>query len=261
MADNPAIPVDTGLVTDQCPGVDDVPLAGGRMTSGIVRRGDRLLRPMGAWSPAVHEYLRYLETAGFKGSPRVLGIEDHREVLTFIDGDVAVDPRWQPGHGHRLPPYARTDRALRGAAGLLRELHAAAAGFRPAITSYRCHPHPPRTGEIICHGDLGPWNTVYQDGTPVAFIDWDSAQPASPLADLADAAWAFVPLAPPGQLAEAGFGQLPDLPARLRLFVDAYGLTDPKAILPALAGSKLAGPAGRPAPWTPPCCNGSTASG
>ena len=42
-------------------------------------------------------------------------------------------------------------------------------------------------------------------------------------------------------------GQLPDLPARLRLFVDAYGLTDPKAILPALAGSKLAGRGGRPA--------------
>jgi hypothetical protein len=47
-----------------------------------------------------------------------------------------------------------------------------------------------------------------------------------PLADVASAAWAFVPLAPPGQLGEAGFDSLPDLPARLRLFVDAYGLTD-----------------------------------
>jgi hypothetical protein len=93
-----------------------MPLSGGRMTSGIVRRGDRLLRPMGPWTPAVHEYLRRLETAGFKGSPRALGIKDNLEVLTFIDGDVAVDPQWQPGHGHRLPPYARTDLALRGAA-------------------------------------------------------------------------------------------------------------------------------------------------
>jgi hypothetical protein len=124
------------------------------MTSGIVRRGERLLRPMGPWSPAVHEYLRHLETAGFEGSPRVLGIEDNREVLTFIDGDVAVDPQWQPGHGNRLPPYARTDLALRGAADLLRKLHSAATGFQPAITSYRFHPHPPRAGEIISHGDL-----------------------------------------------------------------------------------------------------------
>jgi hypothetical protein len=83
------------------------------MTSGILRRGDRLLRPIGPWSPAVHEYLQHLEAAGFEGSPRVLGTEGNREVLTFIDGDVAMDPHWEPGHGHRLPPYARTDLALR----------------------------------------------------------------------------------------------------------------------------------------------------
>jgi hypothetical protein len=56
----------------------------------------------------------------------------------------------------------------------------------------------------------------------------------------------FLPLAPPEQLIEAGFGPLPDLPARLRMFVDAYGLTDRKAILPALERSKLAGAADRP---------------
>ena len=176
----------------------------------------------------------------------MLGIEDIREVLTFIDGDVAVDPQWQPGHGNRLPPYARTDLALRGAADLLRKRHSAATGFQPAITSYRFYPHPPPAGEIISHGDLGPWNTVYRDGMPVAFIDWDSAQPVDPLADLADAAWTFLPLAPPEQLIEAGFNPLPDLPARLRMFVDAYGLTDRKAILPALERSKLAGTADRP---------------
>jgi len=221
------------------PRAGDVPLSRGRMTSGIVRRGDRLLRPMGPWSPAVHEYLRHLAAAGFGGAPRVLGIEGTQEVLTFIDGDVPNDPRWQPGHGHRLPPYARTDLALRGAAELIRKLHSAASGFQPAITSYRFHPHPPREGEIVSHGDLGPWNTVYRHGIPVAFIDWDSAQPVDPLADLANTAWTFVPLAPSGQLSEAGFDPLPDLPARLRMFLDAYGLTDRKAILPALQRGKL----------------------
>jgi aminoglycoside phosphotransferase (APT) family kinase protein len=114
------------------------------------------------------------------------------------------------------------------------------------VTGYRFRPRPPGAGEIISHGDLGPWNTVYRDGIPVAFIDWDSAGPVTPLADLADAAWTFVPLAPPGQLPEAGFDPLPDLPARLRMFVDAYGLTDRKAILPALERSMLAEPADRP---------------
>ena len=43
-----------------------------------------------------------------------------------------------------------------------------------------------------------------------------------------------MPLAPPGQLAEAGFDPVPDLAARLRAFADAYGLPDPKSILPHL---------------------------
>jgi hypothetical protein len=88
------------MADDGDPHAGDVPLSGGRMTSGIVRRGDRLLRPMGPWSPAVHEYLRHLDAAGFEGSPRLPGIEDDKEVLTFIEGDVANDPDWQPGKGH-----------------------------------------------------------------------------------------------------------------------------------------------------------------
>jgi hypothetical protein len=76
------------------------------MTSGIVRRGDRLLRPMGPWSPAVHEYPRHLEAAGFAGSPRVLGTEGDREVFTFFGGEVAMDPTGSPATGtgfHRMP--------------------------------------------------------------------------------------------------------------------------------------------------------------
>lgn len=212
----------------------EVPVSGGRMTTGMTRRGDRLLRPMGPWSPAVHEYLRHLEGSRFDGAPRLLGTEGDREVLTFLAGDVANDPHWQPGHGHRLPPYARTDLALRAAGRLIRELHKAACGFQPRITSYRSDPRPPEPGEIISHGDLGPWNTVYRDGIPVAFIDWDAAQPVHPVADLAAAARTFVPLVPPGLFTEAGFDPLPDLAARLRTFLDGYGLTDRTAILPEL---------------------------
>jgi hypothetical protein len=124
---------------------EGVPLPGGRMTSGLVRLGDRVRRPTGPWSPAVHEYLRHLASAGFEGSPRVLATGDGWEELTYVEGEVA-----------------------------------------------------------------------------------------------ADAAWAFVPLAPPAQLAQAGFDPLPDLPERLRLFVDAYGLTDRAPIVPALQRAPLA---------------------
>ncbi|MEU7823796.1 phosphotransferase [Catellatospora sp. NPDC049133] len=217
----------------------DETLVGGRMTVGIVRRGGHVHRPMGSWSPAVHEFLGHLESVGFAGSPRLVGVEDGREVLTYLSGDVAVDPQWQPGRGARLPAYARTDRALTEAAKLIRRLHHAAAGFRPTLTGYRFHPCAPRPGQIVSHGDLGPWNTVYRAGIPVAFIDWDAAQPVDPLDDLAAAAWSFVPLCPPGQLREAGFDPLPDLPRRLRQFADAYGLADRQALLPALQRAKL----------------------
>ena len=96
---------------------EGVPLPGGRMTSGLVRHGDRVRRPTGPWSPAVHEYLRHLASAGFEGSPRVLATGDGWQELTYIE---------------------------------------AAAGFEPAVTTYRFHPHPPLPGEVVSHGDLGP---------------------------------------------------------------------------------------------------------
>jgi aminoglycoside phosphotransferase (APT) family kinase protein len=209
------------------------------MTQGVVRRGGEVLRPMGSWSGAVHDFLRHLEFAGFAGAPRFVGTEGEREILTFVDGQVPADPHWQPGRGHRLPSYARSEEALVAAAGLVRQLHEASRGYRPADTAYRFHPRPPRAGEIVSHGDLGPWNTVYRDGVPVAFIDWDAAGPVDPVVDLAAAAWEFVPLAPPDQLREAGFDPVPDIANRLRLFVDAYGAGGRQAVVPALQRCRL----------------------
>jgi Phosphotransferase enzyme family len=139
-----------------------------------------------------------------------------------------------------------------GAARALKTfLHLAANAWPTATTVSGMHSHGAGS-----HGDLGPWNTVYLHGIPVAFIDWDAARPVDPLADLAAAAWTFVPLAPPGQLFQAGFDPLPDLPARLRAFLDAHGLTDrigDPAHAPAVQAGRARTAALDPAHHAGPC--------
>lgn len=209
------------------------------MSPGVARRGETVRRPLRPWSPAVHEYLRHLEAVGFAGAPRLLGVDGDVEVLSYLAGEVAADPEWEPGKGNPLTAAMRSEESLVAAGALLRELHEAGAGFTPTDAGFQFHRHPLRPGEVMSHGDLGPWNTVYRDGTPVAFIDWDACQPVDPLVDVAAAAWAFVPLEPDKQLAETGFDPLPDLGERLRLFADAYGGLDRSRLMPALIQAKL----------------------
>ncbi|MGH2511548.1 MAG: phosphotransferase, partial [Candidatus Limnocylindrales bacterium] len=179
------------------------------------------------------------ESAGFAGAPRVLGVEDGVEVLSYLPGEVPADPGWQPGRGLALSSNARSERSLVAAARLLRELHEAARGYIPTANEFRFHPYPLRPGEIMSHGDLGPWNTVYRDGLPVALIDWDACRPIDPLVDIALAAWAFVPLEPDLRLAEVGFDPSPDLGERLRVFIDSYGGIDRTRVIAALQDAML----------------------
>ena len=70
------------------------------------------------------------------------------------------------------------DDGLRRFAQFLRDYHDAVATYVPAADavwvtgSRRC-----AAGEIVCHGDFGPWNVVWDRGTPVGLIDWDFAHP------------------------------------------------------------------------------------
>jgi phosphatidylglycerophosphate synthase len=67
-------------------------MAGGRTTSGVVRVGDTICRPLRAQSPFVHQLSNHLESNGFRGAPRFLGIDERkREILSFIPGDVPLD--------------------------------------------------------------------------------------------------------------------------------------------------------------------------
>ena len=52
----------------------------------------------------------------------------------------------------------------------------------------------PGGGDVICHNDLAPWNAVFVQHRPTAFIGWDDAAPGPRWWDLAYSLWHFVPL-------------------------------------------------------------------
>ena len=184
--------------------------------------GATVRRRGGAWTPAVHALLRHLEEVGFEGAPRVLGFDDTgREVLSYLPSE-------------RTWPYS--DEVLVSTARLVRRLHDAVAGFTPPpdatwrITWAGPEPQP------VGHNDIGPANTVYRNGEPYGFIDWELAGPAPPLYDLAWAAINSVPLRPDRFCDAVGFAEPPDRPARLRQFCTAYGLDNPLALVDAVEG-------------------------
>jgi Ser/Thr protein kinase RdoA (MazF antagonist) len=200
---------------------EEIPLAGGNVTAGVVRVGDTVRRPAGPWTPAVHALLEHLWSAGFRGAPRPLGIDERgREVLTYAAGRVP----W-PSHFDLLEPRAALVRAGR----LLRDLHDAAAGFTPPADARWNVGIPADRDELIVHHDVAPWNLVV--GESWVLIDWDNAGPGSRLWDFAYAVHGFVPMS-----AHPDW-QRTDAPQRLRVLAGAYGLdeTQRRALVPLLA--------------------------
>jgi hypothetical protein len=189
----------------------------------------------------VHALLVHLEAAGFGGAPRVVGTDDTgREILSFIEGEVlAAGSTWQPGDPTPWPPWARTEQCLMATAQLLRTFHEAATGFVPSAgAAWRRFEGGLGVGEIVCHGDVGPHNTVYRHGLPVGFIDWDTIRPNHPMVEFGAAAWKYVPLADDASFEASDFGARPALARRLALFAGAYGAHDPDEVRWALHQAK-----------------------
>lgn len=148
----------------------------------------------------------------------MLGLDEQgREILSFLAGEVPVYP---------TPPQLWSEEVLEGVAGLLRRLHDATVGLDLPGGGWREGAAAPEGGEVICHNDVAPYNTVFQAGRPVAFIDWDFAAPGPRAWDLAYAAYRFVPLSPDQGAVGLGVVLPVDRPGRLRRFCDAYGLAD-----------------------------------
>jgi len=195
--------------------VSDVeePLEGGVI--GAVRVGDTVRKPAGPWTPTVQALLRHLADVGFEMAPAPLGLDGAgRETFSYIEGEPAFRP-W--------PQALFEERGVVALASLTRRFHDAVAAFRPADPIWRIGPRPLRDDEIVCHGDLGPWNTIWRDGHIVGLIDWDLAEPGPPLLDIAFLALQLIPLRHDRYAAEAGFDREVPRAERLRILCETYG--------------------------------------
>jgi hypothetical protein len=206
---------------------------GGDVTDGVVRVGNTVRRPRGPWSDSVACYLRHLERVGFQAAPRFLGIDSrNRDVLDFIPGEVPGQPV--------VEPWAATIPVLVAVADLLRRLHEASASFVAPADAFWFGDdiqvdlpedlRPEEPADIVTHFDVTPQNMVFRAGSPVGVIDFDLTRPGRRLHNVINTAMWWVPLFPT-------FDRDPalaacDAPARLRLFVDAYGVdTDERAAM------------------------------
>jgi hypothetical protein len=199
----------------------------------IVRIGDKIHRPVHWWTPAVHDLLNYLASVGFPYSPRAFGADsDGREVLSYIEGESGKDG-WEK---------ITSDVGLRKFAKLLRSYHDAVSGYSPTKTlEWVDGATSIKPGEIICHGDFGPWNIVWQGNDPVAVIDWDIAHPALPEEDILYALEYSAPFRDDEMTIEwHHFPEVPDRRHRIDVFLEAYGTAPISDVAAKVAASQRA---------------------
>ena len=205
-------------------GQAEIPLAGGDVTEGVVRVGDTVRRPVGPHSPLVHALLTHLESVGFEGAPRFLGIDRAgREVLSYVDGEVAGRPR---------PLWIADEARLASVGRLVRAYDAAAASFiappgalpdtQPAGPP-GIPPAPVYPPELIGHVDITPENVVFRDGRAFALIDFDLARPATRADEMFNTMMWWAPLADPRDVDP--LLRRADVPRRARILADAYDLS------------------------------------
>jgi hypothetical protein len=203
----------------------EIALPRGDVTEGVVRVGATVRRPRQPQSPFVAAYLAHLEAVGFDGAPRFLGVDERgRDVLDYVEGDVPGAPP---------EPWACTDEVVAGIGELVRRLHDASAGWAPPpeldwFGRHTAIELPAQlvdvvgVPELVAHCDVTPQNVVFRGGLPVALVDFDLARPTRRVLDMLTTAMWWVPLQHPADRAPAHAGV--DVPARLRLLLDAYGM-------------------------------------
>jgi hypothetical protein len=198
--------------------VDEMVLPGGVGNAGlVVRIGDTVRRPWHPSTEATHAVLTYLNEVLPGVAPLPLGRDEQgREVLSYLPGEVAVEP---------FPAWAAGPDYLSSIGRLLRRVHDALANWRfPPGLAWSDELADPHGGELIVHADVCPENVITRDRRAEAIIDWEFAAPGRRIWDVVSTARLCVPFTHPSRREPVFAGA--DVIARLRTFLDAYQLED-----------------------------------
>jgi hypothetical protein len=183
----------------------------------LTRSGEAVRHPQHPWSGSTRALLTHLNTVGFRYSPRLIGVEDEQDVLSFIPGRSGADG-WAP---------AVDERGLLAGARLLRAYHDAVSNWRgdDGLVWFDGSSGTGGSGRIVCHGDFHPCNIVWDGLTPVGLLDYEYARVAQPIDDVAYACEYFVPFRDDVECIRwLRYPEPPDRRRRLSLFAEGYGL-------------------------------------
>jgi hypothetical protein len=201
--------------------MDEVATQTAGFSSRVVRVGRTVRRPVHKNTAVVHALLEHLVRTGFEGAPRALGIDQQgRDVVSYISG-VA-------GH-YPLKPYVLSESTLIRLGLLLRRFHDATISF--SLPKHLVWQNSvSRTSEVICHGDVGPYNIIFRNGAPIGLIDFERATPGPRVWDIAFVAYRFGPLC---DLLEQTLAPsfLRQIARRIRILLDAYGFSQKEDLL------------------------------
>jgi hypothetical protein len=209
------------------PASSEVTLVGGN-SNRVTRLGATVRRDTGPHTRAVHALLRHLERVGFTGSPRLVGVEGRREVLSFIDGEAGTYP---------INPAVQTSEALDTSVDLLQRFHDATEGL-VLPDGWVDHQVAGTTSEVICHWDPAPYNIIYKQSCAVGLVDFDNAGPGRRIDDIAYLAYRLAPLCADANLRPAGWAPSVDRLERLRRILRRYPSAH-RTLIPDLVVERL----------------------
>jgi Ser/Thr protein kinase RdoA (MazF antagonist) len=155
---------------------EEIHLGGGATTDGVVRVGDTVRSPGRRATQLMRDVLAHLERAGFDAAPRWLGFDEQgRDVLSWIEGETLTERgQMHPYIGDPPERITFSDEQISAVMRLLRRYHDSFGD------------------DVVCHGDFGPWNIVWRNGSPFAVIDFDNAYRGDAADDVAYALRMFI---------------------------------------------------------------------